>query len=466
MTLLQKHPEIENFEADRFQLSLSTKEYLEQIPPGIKLDLQEFRTNISQPESLESAKIEELFLKLSLTYTPKQFERLQSLFSKAQNKLPIDKTLRKKIVPGLYLDLRNEKESDNFTEQLNTFVAQVENLPNPKPISFDLEKIGWLPLEIVHQEASQDYSDPYLKDKIDTIWTLDVTENPGFSIKDVVALEMVTEALKRGDLNSETIIVEGTSGNTGAGLAIVALHYGLKCVLTIPDKQSQEKINRLRDLGTHVIVTPTKVEAEDVRSYYSARDYVTQKVHGWKPNQYHNLDNFRSHQKVTGPNIWQKTNGEVTAAVICTGTCGTASGVGSYLKKKNPNIKIIGVDTVGSILYLLHQGYSLEEVEKYAKSYDLQGFGEDIHPQNLQNEYIDHYIRVSDKTGMQLTQILPSLGFLGGQSSGSAFAGLLEALTRNILSKKDKAVVIFPDMGFFYRKDVYNDTWMKNKGYK
>jgi cystathionine beta-synthase len=464
MTLLQKHPEIKNFENDRFILSSSTKEYLEQIPANLKTGLREFREIISKSETLEFKKTESPFQNLNLTHTPKQFERLQNLFEKAQNNLPLEKSLRKKVIPGLYLDLRNEGKKE-FTKQLDSFVEQVENLPNPKPIKFDLEKLGWLPLETVHQKENSNFFDPYLGDKIDTVWTLDVTDNPGFSIKDIVALEMVKEALKRGDLNSETIIVEGTSGNTGAGLAVVALNYGLKCILTIPDKQSQEKINRLRDLGAHVIVTPTKVEAEDIRSYYSARDYVTQKVQGWKPNQYHNLDNFRSHQKVSGPNIWQKTKGEVTAAVICTGTCGTASGVGSFLKKKNPDIKIIAIDTVGSILYLLHRGFSLDKVEKYARSYDLQGFGEDIHPQNLQNEYIDHYIRVSDKTGMQITQILPSLGFLGGQSSGSAFAGLLEALSQNLLTKKDKVVVIFPDMGFFYRKDVYNDTWMKKKGY-
>ncbi len=464
MTLLYNHPEIQNFEPDRFILSSSAEEYLEQIPSKIKLDLKDFRTKVSQPQSLEAINSELLFQNTSLTYTPKQLKRLQHFFEKAKINLPLEKSVRSKVKTGMYLDLRNEGKEE-LAKQLDSFINQITNLQNPKPIKFDLEKLGWLSLETIHGKESSDFYDPFLKDKIDTVWTLDVTENPGFSIKDIVALEMVKEAIKRGELNSERIIVEGTSGNTGAGLAIVALHYGLKCILTIPDKQSQEKINRLRDLGAHVIVTPTKVEAEDIRSYYSIRDYVTQKVHGWKPNQYHNLDNFRSHQKVTGPNIWQKTNGEVTSVVVCTGTCGTASGIGVYLKKQNPNIKIIAVDTVGSILYLLHQGYPLEEVEKYARSYDLQGFGEDIHPQNLQNEYIDHYIRISDKTGMQVTQTLPSLGFFGGQSSGSAFAGFLEALSQGLLTKKDKVLVIFPDMGFFYRKDVYSDTWMKNKGY-
>jgi cystathionine beta-synthase len=297
------------------------------------------------------------------------------------------------------------------------------------------------------------------------MWTLDVTHNPGLSIKDVMAWSMLKEAMKTGLVSDETWIVEGTSGNTGAGLAIVAVHMGLHCLLIIPDKMSQEKIDRLRNLGSHVIVSPTKVDADDPKSYYMVRDYCTQKLGGWRANQYDNLANRQAHYEITGPEIWEQTKGKVTAVVSTAGTCGTVSGIGEYLKAKNPAIKMIAVDTIGSILYLLKEGYTIDQLQQYARGYTIQGFGEDIHPQNLDLDVVDRFVRVGDVSGLNMARLLPSLGFFPGQSSGAAYTAVLELLDEGYLGESDQVVTIFPDHGMPYRRDVYNLSWMKEKGF-
>lgn len=319
-----------------------------------------------------------------------------------------------------------------------------------------IDTIGNIPLHEIQ--------DPYLKGKVNKVWTLDVSYNPALSIKDIIAKQMIDDALvEKKIIPGKTIIVEATSGNTGAGLALLGTYYGLITILIVPDKVSAEKINRLREFGAHVVIAPTKVSPTNLRSYYSIRDSLGKGKNVWVPQQYDNLSNSKAHRLFTGPHIWKKTKGKVTAIIIPTGTCGTISGIGQYLKSKNPKIKIIGVDTVGSILYLLKRGYKVEDVQKYSHSYDIQGFGEDFQPKNLDLNVIDKYIRVSDISGLQMTQLLPALGFFQGQSSGASYGALLESLDKKIITEDDNVVVIFPDVGIPYRHDVYNDEWMRLK---
>jgi cystathionine beta-synthase len=299
---------------------------------------------------------------------------------------------------------------------------------------------------------------------VSTLYTLDVSYNPALSIKDVMARQMVEDGIKAGKIiQGKTVIVEATSGNTGAGIALMGVLYKNSVILVVPDKISTEKINRLRTWGAHVIVAPTNVEPSDVHSYYSIRDYFGTKKDVWVPQQYDNLSNTKAHYLYTGPSIWKQTKGKVTTVIVPTGTSGTISGVGKYLKERNKDIKIIGVDSVGSILYLLKMGYSLKEVERYAHSYDIQGFGEDIYPKNLDLSIIDEYIRVSDASGLNMARLLPALGVFQGQSSGASYAALLEAIEKKIVTKNDVVVLMFPDIAIPYRHDVFNDEWMKEK---
>ena len=356
---------------------------------------------------------------------------------------------------GLYLDLRNEKNIALFQSRIIQLIKRVQALSQPKKRQINLTEMGHIPL--------QQIIDPLLREKINKIWTLDITKNPGLSIKDIMAKQMIEDALKDDSLDHTKIIVEGTSGNTGVGLALVAAVYGIKIILITFDKVNQEKINRLVMLGAHVIVTPTRVDAHGPFSYYSVRDFVTKRTHGWGASQYDNLSNRKAHEIVTGPEIWEQTEGKITAFIATAGTCGTVSGIASYLKKKNPRIKIIAVDTMGSILYLLHAGYSIQEVQKYASSYIIQGFGEDIHPQNLNSPLIDFFVRVSDADGLYMTRYLPMIGFVAGQSSGAAYTALWKLVKQQVITHNDNVVVIFPDTGIPYRTDVFNDNWVKTQ---
>lgn len=335
----------------------------------------------------------------------------------------------------------------------------IEKIPSPKPIAIGqdvVDSIGDVPL--------MELFDPLLKNKVRGLYALDVSYNPALSIKDIMARQMVTDAIDEGHIiPGRTIVAEATSGNTGAGLALMGALYGTTTILTVPSKVSAEKIERLRSLGAHVIVAPVGVSPNSPYSYYAIRDYLGTKKGVWVPQQYDNLSNTKAHYLHTGPHIWKKTKGKVTAVIIPTGTSGTVTGIGRYLKERNRNIKIIGVDTIGSILYLLKKGFSLSQVQRYAHSYDIQGFGEDIFPKNLDLSVIDKYIRISDMTGLTMTRILPALGVFQGQSSGASYAALLEALDTGYLTAKDVVVVMFPDLSIPYRMDVFNDEWMKEK---
>lgn len=363
-----------------------------------------------------------------------------------------------RLPPGLSLTISGKENIEELHKKIDQFIMQKKQNASVAIDRICIDEIGNIPLISIN--------DPLVEGRLKSLSTLDVSYNPALSIKDVMAREMVEDAITEGLIvPKKTIIAEATSGNTGAGIALMGAVYGNTVILVVPNKVSSEKIERLQKLGAHVIVSPTKVDPTDPHSYYSVRDYIGTKKDVWVPQQYDNLSNTKAHYLHTGPKIWEATKGKVKAVIIPTGTSGTISGIGRYLKERNRNIKIIGVDPIGSILYLLKKGYALSEVQKLSHSYDIQGFGEDIYPKNLDLSIIDEYIRVSDMTGLTMTRLLPALGFFQGQSSGASYAALLEAIEKKILTKNDEVVLIFPDIAVPYRHDVFNDDWMKEKNF-
>jgi cystathionine beta-synthase len=289
------------------------------------------------------------------------------------------------------------------------------------------------------------------------------TFNPGNSIKDRMALRMIEDAEKQGLLKPGGTIIEGTSGNTGMGLAIAAVVKGYKCVFTTTDKQSKEKVDALKAFGAEVIVCPTNVDPEDPRSYYSVSSRLVKEVpNSWKANQYDNLSNSAAHYEQTGPEIWEQTGGTVTHLVVGVGTGGTISGVGRYLKERNPAIKVWGIDTYGSVFKKYKETGILDKNEIYP--YVTEGIGEDFLPQNVDFSVIDHFEKVTDKDAALMTRrIAREEGIFAGNSAGSAMAGLLQLKDR--FHKGDVVVVIFHDHGSRYLGKMFNDEWMREKGY-
>ncbi len=285
--------------------------------------------------------------------------------------------------------------------------------------------------------------------------------NPGNSVKDRIALSMIEDAERKGQLRPGGTIIEGTSGNTGMGLALVAAVKGYRCVFTMAEKQSQEKIDILRAVGAEVIVCPTNVEPEDPRSYYSvARRLSTEIPNSVYLNQYDNMSNTAAHVAVTGPEIWEQSKGAITHFVAGMGTCGTISGVSSYLKEQNPAVQTIGIDTYGSVFKRLHETGEVDQNEIYP--YLTEGIGEDILPANCNMEVIDHIIKVADRDSAMMTRKLARLeGLFIGWSCGAAVHGALE-YARDHLGKDDMMIIILPDHGTRYLGKVYNDNWMKS----
>ncbi len=288
--------------------------------------------------------------------------------------------------------------------------------------------------------------------------------NPGGSVKDRIGLNIVAEAERSGRLKPGGTIVESTSGNTGVGLAIVCAIKGYKSVFVLPDKMSQEKIQLLRAFGARVVITPTAVEPDDPRSYYSvAKQIVAETPNAILANQYHNPENPRSHYLTTGPEIWEQTRGQVTDVIIGMGTGGTISGIGRYLKEQNPDIKIIGVDPTGSILLETWQNGRIPD-DAVARPYKIEGIGEDFLPSTLDLSVINDVIRVTDKEAFQWTRrIVKEEGIFCGVSSGAAFAGAMKYVQE--LSSDRLAVVIFPDSGSRYLSKVFDDRWMRENGF-
>jgi len=288
--------------------------------------------------------------------------------------------------------------------------------------------------------------------------------NPGNSVKDRIAVRMIEEAEKQGLLKPGGTIIEGTSGNTGMGLAIAAITMGYKCVFTLADKQSQEKIDILRAMGAEVIVCPTNVAADDPRSYYSVAMKLNKDIpNSYYPNQYDNLANTESHYLTTGPEIWDETEGKITHFVSGVGTGGTISGVGKFLKEKNKNIKIIGIDTFGSVFKKFKETGEFDEKEIFP--YLTEGIGEDIIPKNVDFGVIDEFIKVTDKDGAIMTRKLSrEEGLFVGWSSGTAVFGAIE-YAKSHLKDTDLMVILLPDHGTRYLNKIYNNTWMQDHGY-
>jgi len=285
--------------------------------------------------------------------------------------------------------------------------------------------------------------------------------NPGGSVKDRIALAMVEEAERSGALKPGGTIIEGTSGNTGMGLAMVAAVKGYKAIFTMPDKMSREKIDALRALGAEVVVTPTAVPHEDPRSYHAVAQRLSQDIpNSFFPNQYNNPNNPLAHYRSTGPEIWEQTEGKVTHVVIGVGTGGTITGVGRYLKEKNRAIRIIGVDPVGSIFY----EYYKTGIKPQTNPYKVEGVGQDDMPGNMDFSVIDDMFAVNDRDAFLATRALARQeGIFAGGSSGMAIHGALEAARTG--SSSDLMVVILPDSGSRYLSKVYNDTWMRENQY-
>lgn len=289
------------------------------------------------------------------------------------------------------------------------------------------------------------------------------TFNPGNSIKDRMALKMIEDAERDGRLKPGGTIIEGTSGNTGMGLAIAAVVKGYKCIFTTTDKQSKEKVDALRAFGAEVIVCPTNVDPEDPRSYYSVSSRLERETpNAWKANQYDNLSNSQANYEQTGPEIWDQTDGRVTHLVVGVGTGGTISGAGRFLKEKNPKIKLWGIDTYGSVFKKYKETGVFDKNEIYP--YVTEGIGEDFLPQNVDFSLIEHFEKVTDKDAAIMTRrIAREEGIFAGNSAGAAMAGLLQL--RDRFTADDVVVVIFHDHGTRYLGKMFNDDWMRKKGY-
>ena len=283
--------------------------------------------------------------------------------------------------------------------------------------------------------------------------------NPGNSVKDRMAVKMIEDAEASGLLKPGGTIVEGTSGNTGMGLALAAIVKGYKLICISTDKQSKEKFDLLRAVGAEVIICPTDVDAEDPKSYYSTAARVAKETpNSWHVNQYDNPSNAIAHYESTGPEIWEQTDGKITHFVVGVGTGGTISGVGKFLKEKNPNIKIWGIDTYGSVFKKYHETGIFDTNEIYP--YVTEGIGEDILPKNVDFSIIDHFEKVTDKDAAVFTRKLArEEGILAGNSCGAAVKGLLQ-LGKNF-SKEDVVVVLLHDSGSRYIGKIFNDEWMK-----
>ena len=317
-----------------------------------------------------------------------------------------------------------------------------------------LETIGDTPLVKLNKVTSE--IDALVLVKIESF-------NPGNSVKDRMALKMIEDAEAEGRLKPGGTIVEGTSGNTGMGLALASIVKGYKLICVSTDKQSKEKFDILKAVGAKVIICPTNVEPDDPKSYYSTSRRIAKEIdNSWYVNQYDNLSNTEAHYQTTGPEIWKQTEGKITHFVVGVGTGGTISGVGKYLKEKNSKIKIWGIDTFGSVFKKYHETGVFDKNEIYP--YTTEGIGEDILPKNVDFSIIDHFEKVTDKDAALYTRKLArEEGIFAGNSCGAAIKGVLQL--KKYFKKEDVVVVLLHDSGSRYIGKIYNDDWMKKMNF-
>ena len=287
--------------------------------------------------------------------------------------------------------------------------------------------------------------------------------NPGGSVKDRIGISIVEDYEHRGILKPGGTIVESTSGNTGVGLAIAAALKGYGAIFVMPDKMSDEKIMLLRAFGARVVITPTAVEPDDPRSYYSvAKRIVDETPNAVLANQYHNPANPAAHYRTTGPELWRQTAGRITHFICCLGTGGTISGVGKYLKEQNPDIQIVGVDPVGSVLH----DYFYTGVMPPAQTYKVEGIGEDFLPSTTDFSFVDDVVQVTDGESFRMTRrLVREEGMFVGGSCGSALAGALHYIEDKALGPDDVVVVLLPDSGSRYLSKIFDDDWMRENGF-
>lgn len=289
--------------------------------------------------------------------------------------------------------------------------------------------------------------------------------NPGHSTKDRIALHIIENAEKKGILKPGATIVETTSGNTGFSIAMVSIIKGYKCILAVSDKTKPEKIAYLKALGATVYVCPASVPADDPRSYYEVAKRVAEETpNSIYINQYFNELNVDAHYQTTGPEIWEQTEGKITHLIACTGTGGTLSGSAKYLKEKNPNIKIIGVDADGSILKTYFDTGKIDPSEIH--SYQIEGLGKNLIPGALHFEWVDEFVKVNDESSAYRTrEIALKEGIMGGYTTGAVTQALLQYAEDHPFRPEDVVVAIFPDHGSRYISKVYNDKWMDDMGF-
>jgi cystathionine beta-synthase len=289
--------------------------------------------------------------------------------------------------------------------------------------------------------------------------------NPGHSAKDRIALHIIEDAEKKGIIKKGSTIVETTSGNTGFSLAMISIVKGYKCILAVSDKSSIDKIDMLRSMGAEVHICPAYVAPDDPQSYYSVAKAIHKKTkNSVYINQYFNELNIEAHYRTTGPEIWEQTDGKITHLIVASGTGGTISGSGKYLKEQNPNIKIMGVDAIGSVLKKYHETGVFDKGE--ISPYKIEGLGKNLIPSATDFDVIDIYEKVSDKeSALTAREIVKKEGIFAGYTSGAVVQATKQFAAQNYFDKDSVVVLIFPDHGSRYMNKIYSDTWMKAQGF-